>query len=374
MDNISACPYAKPDKPAHITALRHASGQGWFTKRPVAKTGFTLIELLVVISIIALLIGILLPALGAARESARSVTCLALQRNFGQGLAAYAAESKDYMAGPNTSGRAVAQNMTPTRGRQELRGTTKPVVNYDWVSPTLGAALGLPSDPEERLERILNTDVRCPTNVLEYADRFGGGWNISAESVVASYGANYYFHLRKNGNQLDDRFGVDGDRNNYLAQVGLYPTSFGFRISDIRSPSDKSYVAEGTRYLEKFVSPIEVTWNGVLYQDRGGNFMHGGWGYTGSGGNPYKWLSGAAEASTDGLSGGDLASRLAPGSRANGFRHQNTSMNLSFFDGSGRNMAVGDAVDINMHVPSGVTIVDASNTADPNDENGDVVE
>ena len=43
-----------------------------------------------VISIIALLISILLPALGAARESARAVACLSNQRQLGIGFAAYA--------------------------------------------------------------------------------------------------------------------------------------------------------------------------------------------------------------------------------------------------------------------------------------------
>jgi prepilin-type N-terminal cleavage/methylation domain-containing protein len=66
--------------------------------------GFTLIELLVVISIIALLIGILLPALGAARRTARQMTNSTQIRGIHQGFFTQSQENKGWYAGVNSSG------------------------------------------------------------------------------------------------------------------------------------------------------------------------------------------------------------------------------------------------------------------------------
>ena len=92
------------------------------------NTAFTLIELLIVIAIIALLIGLLLPALGAARETARSVRAMTASRSLMLAYTMYSDEHDGYVLPAHLTAAQAASGV-----QDELGNEISPPVSQRWV-------------------------------------------------------------------------------------------------------------------------------------------------------------------------------------------------------------------------------------------------
>jgi prepilin-type N-terminal cleavage/methylation domain-containing protein/prepilin-type processing-associated H-X9-DG protein len=316
------------------------------TRQTPKRHGFTLIELLVVISIIALLIGILLPALGAARKSARASVCLGHMRGAGQGIFTYSTDNKNRTPGPNTSGR----QLTLLDNGYAFKNTSEePTQNFDWVSPALGSSLGLPGDRSARVQKIFEEDFRCPSNAETYTDQAFGSLSVPDESPVSSYSMNSNFMVSWSNNGSGEIY-----QYSWVASTVSSSVNDPTQLDRLANMSGKAIVMEGARFVD--AGSGEATFNGAVKQVGGGNWASLGPGISVlvNNGNPYKWGNEQQR---------DNARRYA-------YRHGNDAMNVGFLDGHGESLSQEDSRKVDLWFPSGSTVLNAGDTDDPDDFNG----
>ncbi len=307
------------------------------------RSAFTLIELLVVISIIALLIGLLLPALGHARTASRTAVCTASQRQAAVGFATYGAEHDQWIAGPNTSGAHIRS------GSDIGNSPSAPTQNVDWLSPILAYSLNLPGKQpgeenriaERRLRMIFEQEFACPANRERYAAQYGGGNTFDGIPVtelrINSYAANMGMHLSSSRHDVISDYSSRQDWGMPL----LYP-SYRPRLDNINRPDAKVCTMDGTRYVDS--STFEVTFNAFPFQDEGGNFMNHG-AAVGHTGDP----------ATLGRRSGEFTDAQREAMRRFAYRHD-TKMVVSYFDGHAGVMDESESRSIHYWYPSGARV------------------
>ncbi len=176
------------------------------------KKAFTLIELLVVISIIALLVAILMPALGKARDQSRASVCSNRIRQMVFGMIYYADANDDavLVVGGNNPGGAVSYYW------------------YDELAEYMGVK-GYKSDPERYREGVMEI-LHCPKVIKEattYYGSFNRPWKANFSSGLGALSSSTGSYTINAWVEQPGYYGPKGDPyDNYY---------YGKKFSKVRS-------------------------------------------------------------------------------------------------------------------------------------------
>ena len=172
--------------------------------RAHAQPAFTLIELLVVIAIIAILAGMLLPALSRAKDKARTIQCLSTLRQWGLGLQLFATYNEDQMPrdGTDSGGQYGVDTGSTT-------GPGNPNDSFAWFN---GLPQNLGDQPLSNYWNGVTADFKsrlpfpggagkvwhCPAAKAAGSDRFKSGGSFGYFSYVMNLDLKLLSTIRNN--------------------------------------------------------------------------------------------------------------------------------------------------------------------------------